>query len=83
MFSNMVYEICLKYSQQKNCFNKQRKTKSTLFPKSQWRALLCAVSTEKANYARDNSLSLVNAKENPTTEEQETLAAVCVWENNV
>ena len=45
---------------------------------SQWRAILCAVSTEKANYAKNNGISLVNAQENPATEEQETLPAVCV-----
>ena len=53
------------------------------FQESQWRAILRAVFTEKTNYARDNGISLVNAQENPASEEQETLAAVCDWENNV
>ena len=44
---------------------------------------MCTVSAEKIYYARDNGISLINAQENPTTKEQETLAAVCFWEKNV
>ena len=61
----------------------REKSIPSCFQESQWRAILRAASTEEENYARDNSISLVNAKENPTTEEHETLAALCVWENNV
>ena len=50
---------------------------------SQWRAMLRAVSSEKANYARDNGISLVNTQENPTSDKQDILATVCEWENNV
>ena len=46
------------------------------FQESQRRAILRAASTEEANCARDNGISLVNAQRNPS-------AAVCVWENNV
>ena len=62
---------------------KRKKEIPLCFQESQWRAILCLVSTEKANYERGNCSSLDNARENPTTEEQETLTAVCVWLNSV